>query len=89
MEEQAQEKLWLMQIANFGRSPGDKREASQMTSMWSDMVRAIRDSTPWVEEERKRKIRERLKKPPRPSVSIKGDIPEEARRALSPLKLDD
>jgi len=83
MEDWVQEKLLDMQIAGFGRTPGDKREASQMTSAWNDITRALKKIVPWTEERRKQEIRERLKKPPKSRVvEVEGELPESVKSAL-------
>jgi len=71
-----------MQIAGFGRSPGDKHEASQMTSMWNDMTNALKKAAPWIEEERKKKIRKRLKRSPRSEIVEADDMPDNVKSAL-------
>ncbi len=64
LEDQADERRWLLACLPIARTPMDRQSGSRLQKYSRHLSKLIDQLTPWQKEERKKRIRARLKAPP-------------------------
>jgi hypothetical protein len=73
IEDQAEEKRWLVQVMPLARTPQSNQGASAMESYTQRLQTYLDRVAPWVAERRRAEIRKRLQEPPQSTLPVTVD----------------